>query len=89
MKEQTATHIAALQSSSPLLNIVEASQQDGADLKDFAHLYFSLSDKLGINWLRTQINHYDIQSRWDVVARVSAQCDLDRHQRSIASAIFI
>jgi glutamate dehydrogenase len=87
MKQSLAIKIATYDIASPVLNIVEASRQSDIDVVTFASIYFKLSNRLGINWLRTCINNFNVKSRWDIVARVSAQSDLDRHQRAIVCSI--
>jgi glutamate dehydrogenase len=87
MNSSLATKIATYQVASPILNIEEAAKESDMDCLVFAAIYFKLSNKLGINWLRNCINDYNVKSRWDVLARVSAQSDLDRYQRAITNSI--
>ena len=70
-----------------ILNIIEAAKERNDSLENFAMIYFQLSDQLGINWLRNCVNDYPVKSRWDIVARVAMQSDLDRYQRAITTAI--
>ena len=87
LNESLSKKIAVFHIASPILNVIESSKEGVADVELFALVYFKLSDKLGINWLRSCINDYNVKSRWDIVARVTAQSDLDRHQRAITSTI--
>ncbi|MBT4885529.1 MAG: NAD-glutamate dehydrogenase [Legionellales bacterium] len=87
LSEALSKKIAVFHIAAPILNVIESSKEGVADVELFALVYFKLSDKLGISWLRKCINDYDVKSRWDIVARVSAQSDLDRHQRAITSTI--
>lgn len=82
-----ATKVATFDVAYAVLNIIEASKEQQGSLTNFAMVYFQLSDQLGINWLRNCVNDYPVKSRWDIVARVAMQSDLDRYQRAITTAI--
>jgi glutamate dehydrogenase len=82
-----ATKVATFDVAYAILNIIEAAKERNNCLANFAVVYFQLSDQLGINWLRSCVNEYPVKTRWDIVARVATQSDLDRYQRAITSAI--
>jgi glutamate dehydrogenase len=71
-----------------VLNLIEAAAKYNADIKDFSALYFNLSDYLGLNWLRDQLNGMRVKNRWDVTARVMLKAELDRHQRELTVALY-
>jgi len=82
-----ATKVATFDVAYAILNIIEAANERNGSLANFAMIYFQLSDQLGINWLRNCVNDYPVKTRWDIVARVAMQSDLDRYQRAITTAI--
>ena len=72
----------------PILNIIEGASYNNANLLEFGAIYFKLSCVLRVDWFRHTIYDFSISSRWDIIAKSTAQFDLDMHQREIASAIY-
>lgn len=70
------------------LDIVEAAQKYKLELNDAAKAYYSLGDKLELNWLRDAINFYTVETQWDELARAGFRDDLDRVQRKLSAKIF-
>lgn len=69
------------------LDIVEAATQYQFNIADIAKIYYSLGDRLELNWLRNQMNAYSIENQWDELARSSFRDDLDRAQRKLSVSI--
>lgn len=88
LEEENADKIARSNFYTPILNIVEGASNGNADLLKFGAVYFKLSHTLRVDWFRQVIDEFGVNSRWDIIAKSTAQFDLDRHQRAIASAIY-
>jgi len=69
------------------LDIIESSHKHELDLISVAKIYFSIGNKLELNWLREAMNAYTVESQWDELARAGFRDDLDRVQRKIAVRI--
>ena len=83
----TATRLAGIRAIYPVLNIIEAvSEGKSGDYEELAVVYFVLAERLGLNWLREEINVYPVSSRWDVLARAALKADLDKQQRMLTLA---
>jgi len=83
----TANRLAGIRAIYPALNIIEAVNEGGGDYEELAVVYFSLAERLGLNWLREEINIYPVSSRWDVLARAALKADLDKQQRMLTLAV--
>ena len=65
------------------LGAVEAARQSNADLKLVAHIFFYLSDRLGLNWFATQISDISVENYWQAMARESFLDDIEVQIRSL------
>ena len=88
LQDTTADKIAMSNFYMPILNIIEGTSDNDADLLEFGAIYFKLSHSLRVDWFRKAISDFGVSSRWDIIAKAAAQFDLDRHQRTIATSIY-
>ncbi len=65
------------------LGAVEAARQSQADLRLVAHIFFYLSDRLGLNWFASQISDISVENYWQAMARESFLDDMEVQIRSL------
>lgn len=66
------------------LDILQGANESGAAYMDVAKVYFMLSTRLDLNWLREKIISHKIDSQWDELARSVLLDDVDYQQRVLA-----
>ncbi|MDX1633355.1 MAG: NAD-glutamate dehydrogenase [Marinobacter sp.] len=69
------------------LGIIEAQEASGVSLKTVANLYYSLGEKLELNWFANAIAKLQPSSHWQALARESFREDLDWQQRALTSGV--
>lgn len=69
------------------LDIVESAHKYNLPLTDVAKTYYSLGNKLELNWLRELMNSYVVENQWDELARAGFRDDLDRVQRKLSARV--
>jgi glutamate dehydrogenase len=69
------------------LDIVEAARKSDFGIAEMAHVYYSLSNLLELNWLREQMSAYPMENQWDELARSSYRDDLDNVQRKLSISV--
>ncbi|UFU03278.1 NAD-glutamate dehydrogenase [Ruania suaedae] len=73
---ELAQRAATLLPSLALLDVVELTDGGPEPLEDVAALYFSLSERFGVDDLLTQVAALGLDDRWDALARASLRDDL-------------
>ncbi|MAV29235.1 MAG: hypothetical protein CMF43_05465 [Legionellales bacterium] len=86
--QQVANIIAHAQHSSCLLNIVWALKQSTGKIERFMKVYYWIGAQWQINWLREQVNNYQIDSIWTQIGRRATMADIDRYQRVLVNSLF-
>ncbi|WP_152207490.1 NAD-glutamate dehydrogenase [Marinobacter changyiensis] len=69
------------------LGIIEAHESTGMPLKTVANLYYTLGDRLELNWFATAIAKLTPSSHWQALARESFREDLDWQQRALTTGV--
>lgn len=69
------------------LDIIEGAKKYKLKLADMAKTYYSLGNRLELNWLRQVMNSYLVENSWDELARSGFRDDLDRVQRKLSSRL--
>jgi len=85
--EFLANKIASIRAFYPALNIIDVAVQAKAGVERVAEVHFRLAEKLGLDWLRDQVDFYPIDTRWNILARSSFKGDLDRHLHQLTIAV--
>ncbi|GAB2190825.1 NAD-glutamate dehydrogenase GdhB [Sessilibacter sp. MAH1] len=68
------------------LGVVEAAKHCNADLQQVAHVFFYLSDRLGLNWFSKQISDVSVENYWQAMARESFLDDMEVQVRSLTES---
>ncbi len=82
--EELAERVAACQQAYTALGIIQAAAQEEAPLEQVARLYFSLGERLDLDWFSGQILAAGVDNEWQALARDTYLEDLEWQQRSLA-----
>jgi glutamate dehydrogenase len=83
LPEPLAVAIASVRELYPFLSIIEASQGMGQPTEKVAELYFSLSERLELDWFAQQISALKIDNYWQAMARETHRDDLEWQLRTL------
>ncbi|MGA2779432.1 MAG: NAD-glutamate dehydrogenase [Steroidobacteraceae bacterium] len=84
--ESLATHIASLDAMHGALDVVEVSRATRLSIADAARAYFDLGERIGLAWIKQQIESLPAEGHWHSVARSALRDDLYALQRKITGA---
>jgi glutamate dehydrogenase len=85
--EELASVLAGTQYLYSALGFIELREETRVSLKTVANLYYSLGDKLELNWFANAINRLSPTSHWQALARESFREDLDWQQRALTAGV--
>jgi glutamate dehydrogenase len=83
--EVLAKRVAAYEPLVGALDITEIAAATNRPIPTVASVYFELSDRLGLPWLRERIGALPADSHWRALARTAMRDDLSALARSLAS----
>ena len=69
------------------LGIIEVHESAGVPLKTVANLYYTLGERLDLNWFAGAIADLKPTSHWQALARESFREDLDWQQRALTTGV--
>ncbi|ROT99232.1 NAD-glutamate dehydrogenase [Marinobacter sp. R17] len=69
------------------LGIIEAHETTQVPLKQVANLYYSLGERLDLNWFAGAVAKLSPSSHWEALARESFREDLDWQQRALTTGV--
>ena len=84
-----ANRIAAYEPLMGALDITEIAASTGRAIPTVASVYFEMSERLGLSWLRERIGALPADSHWRALARTAMRDDLSALARSLASRALI
>jgi glutamate dehydrogenase len=82
-----ANFMAAIESLDSAFDIVEMAQAHDATVTDAAVVYFEAGARVGLDWLRAEIDGLRVEGQWPAVARGGLRDAAQRTQRAIAGNI--
>ena len=85
--ETVAARVVALPTLYSTLDIVEVADTTKRPVELVARIYFDLSTRLGVPWLRDRIAALPADQHWKMLARAAMLDDLSGLQRTIASEV--
>ena len=85
--EPLAAYIAGSRSLYSALGIAEAAEQAGVNVTQVAQVYFSLGEKLELDWFSQQVAELKIDNHWQALARETFRDDLEWQQRSLTVGV--
>jgi glutamate dehydrogenase len=84
-----ASHLVALDTLYSTLDIVEVGDAAKRPVELVAEIYFDVSARLGIPWLRDRIAALPEDRHWNMLAKAAMQDDLSGLQRSVTSEVLL
>jgi glutamate dehydrogenase len=84
--EQLATRIASVDTMHCALDLVEAAMESRVKIIYAAKVYFELGERIGLTWIKEQIEHLPVEGHWQAVARSTLRDSLYSLQRKITGA---
>ncbi|NRB39539.1 MAG: NAD-glutamate dehydrogenase, partial [Pseudomonadales bacterium] len=69
------------------LGIAEAAGKASAKVEDVACIYFSIGEKLQLDWVNQQISTMNIENHWQALARESFRDDVEWQQSSLTGSV--
>ena len=69
------------------LDICVVAAARGAAVADVTSIYFTMSDRLGLSWLRARISEVPRGDRWQTLARAALRDDINSLHAALASAV--
>jgi glutamate dehydrogenase len=87
--EDVATRVATVGPLLTALDIVEVATGAGRSVEEVAAVYFQLTARLEVDWLRRQIVALPVESHWEELARASLRDDLNVQVRALAAAAMV
>ncbi len=84
--DDLAARIASLESLHCSLDLVEVAMASRLDIGYAARAYFDLGDRLGLTWIKEQIEGLAADGHWQAVARGTLRDNLYQLQRKITQA---
>ncbi len=85
--EELAARIASLEVLHCALDLVEVAMKARASIGYAAKAYFELGDRIGLTWIKDQIESLAAEGHWQAVARGSLRDNLFQLQRKITGAV--
>ncbi len=82
-----AHRAAALAFQLAALDIVEVARARGVSVADAASVYFALTDRLGIDWIRERVFDLARDNEWQTLARAAVRDDLLAEQRELTAEV--
>jgi len=87
MPESLAVRIASLEPLSCALDLVEVSTTARVDIVYAARAYFALGERIGLTWIKDQIEGLTAEGHWQAVARGTLRDNLYALQRRLTAAV--
>jgi glutamate dehydrogenase len=84
--EDLAARIASLETLHCALDLVEAATAARVSVGYAARVYFDLGDRIGLSWVKEQIESLAAEGHWQAVARGTLRDNLYELQRKLAGA---
>lgn len=80
-----AEEIAAIKLLSSACDIISIARKNKGDLSTVATTYFDMGDKMGFDWLRTQVSDLTTDNRWQARVKSGILDDLYHHQAALVA----
>jgi glutamate dehydrogenase len=85
--EQLAARIASLEALHCALDLVEVATAARTDITYAAKAYFDLGERIGLTWIKEQVESLAADGHWQAVARGTLRDNLYGLQRKITAAV--
>jgi len=85
--EQLAARIASLEALHSALDLVEVAMSARVRVGYAARAYFDIGERIGLTWIKEQIESLAAEGHWQAVARTTLRDNLYALQRKITGAV--
>jgi glutamate dehydrogenase len=85
--ESLAARIASLEALHCALDLVEVAMASRLDMRFTAKAYFDLGERIGMSWIKEQIESLSADGHWQAVARGTLRDNLYQLHRKITGAV--
>ena len=82
-----AARVSALDYLLPTLDIVEVAGETGRPIEEVAAVYFTLGERLELDWLRARIEALPRNDRWQTLARAALADDCARERAALTADV--
>jgi glutamate dehydrogenase len=87
LPQELATRVASLEAHNAALDIVELSLKHRVSVVEAAKVYFEVGTRIGIDWLRDQIERLSVDGPWQAIARAGLRDSAMRIHRRLAERV--
>ena len=87
LPHELATRVASLDAHNAALDIVELSLTHRVSVVEAARIYFEVGARLGVDWLRDQIERLSVEGPWQAIARAGLRDGALRIHRRLADRV--
>jgi glutamate dehydrogenase len=87
LPQELATRVASLEAHNAALDIVELSLTHRVSVVEAAKVYFEVGTRIGIDWLRDQIERLSVDGPWQAIARAGLRDGALRIHRRLAERV--
>ena len=87
LDHELATRVASLEAHNAALDIVELSLSHRVSVVEAARIYFEVGARIGIDWLRDQIERLPVEGPWQAIARSGLRDGALRIHRRLAEHV--
>jgi glutamate dehydrogenase len=84
---ELATRVASLEAHNAALDVVELSLTHRVSVVEAAKVYFEVGTRIGIDWLRDQIERLSVEGPWQAIARAGLRDGAMRIHRRLAERV--
>jgi glutamate dehydrogenase len=85
--EHLAARIASIETMHCALDLVEAAMEAHVKIVYAAKVYFDIGERIGLTWIKEQIERLPVEGHWQAVARGTVRDNLYALQRKITGAV--
>jgi glutamate dehydrogenase len=85
--EPLAMRLASLETMHCALDLVEAAMDARVRIEYAAKAYFDIGERIGLAWIKEQIERLPVEGHWQAVARSTVRDDLYALQRKLTGAV--
>jgi glutamate dehydrogenase len=87
LPHELATRVASLDAHNAALDIVELSLAHHVSVVEAARTYFEVGARIGVDWLRDQIERLSVDGPWQAIARAGLRDGALRIHRRLAERV--
>jgi glutamate dehydrogenase len=87
LPHELATRVASLDAHNAALDVVELSLSYRVSVVEAARVYFEVGSRIGIDWLRDQIERLAVEGPWQAIARAGLRDHALRIHRRLAERV--